>query len=1260
MGQSRELRPENWERLRAAAEAADLTPDEYLSRLLDAAQAPASDQPLTQAQYQELVVQESPALLAVSTPEGQILYASPASEGILGYPPQEVIGRNASEFIPPEEYERVRASVAVAEPSGEQTTARYPRQHKDGSLRWLETQVRGVEVQGRPLLVGVLRDVTRLVQEEMEVAKMQRLYRVVVEQNRDAIILVDAALRFAYASPVVEAISGYKPEELLGRPLVELLHPDDAVLASTILSDIRAGEVYSNLRSRVICKDGRARWIEPTIAPLNLPDEEGLMLIVTVRDIDQQMAQQAEMSFLASLPAHIMDAVISTDAEFRVRTWNAGAERIYGWTAEEIIGKSLPEYLQSDFSTNTREDAVKVLWANGSWYGYAMQRTRSGELRRIYLSVATIRDARGEIIGTVGINRDETEQYRLEQERDELLTREHEERLFLELMLDWMQYWSTLGSASAVLDGLLDALRVIVPHEVGLVALLDDGELRIEARSGYEAGQEPGPELLNWLMQRVRFAFDHNHAVWFSGYVEDAEWQARASESGLKYLLAVPLLEGEQMAGLLALEKRDEDFSEKQAQWLRLMAQQAGVVIQNARYYEVLAQSLDELSALYQVSSVLFEKDDPETLAAEVVQVLYEQFPLKACRLALLDEGEKTLQCMAQVGTSEEECDGHAPSEALRAAVMEAIASREVLEHRSEIGNELVVPLRIPRRSIGALVFVHEEDQPFPERLKRVLTTFAERAAFALESLRLRMNMRRYAETLEERVEERTSELRRYSQRVDAILNSTSDAIVLTSPDGRIEQANRAFNEMFGYEPDELFDKPLYTVIADGGAVDLASLGNLAEHQRYLELTGMRKGGREIDLEVGWNEVRRGSEVMGIVYSLRDVSAQKAIERELFRSVTRFRGLFDRNNDAVLMIDLELRILDANDQALRMLGFMMMEEIVGRSYVEFVVPEEREEVDSHRERLISGESISIFERRIRCSDGRVLVTEVAAGLIYDADGMPLHIQVILRDISARKAMEEEMRQSLERERELSALKSRFISVVSHEFRTPLTTILASTELLRAYQERMSEEKRVGHLDKVKAQVQRLTQLMEDVLVFSRAEARGFDFRPQPGDLLEFCTSFIEDTQMLSPRRDDILIKATPPGNWQVLFDENLVRLILNNLLSNAMKYSQVGSPIEITLTRAGQNALLSVRDQGIGIPEEDQKHLFTHFHRAGNVGTIPGTGLGLAIVRMAVDACGGHLELESAENRGSTFTAHLPLLSSAPPVIPAGQPENPQ
>jgi len=219
-------------------------------------------------------------------------------------------------------------------------------------------------------------------------------------------------------------------------------------------------------------------------------------------------------------------------------------------------------------------------------------------------------------------------------------------------------------------------------------------------------------------------------------------------------------------------------------------------------------------------------------------------------------------------------------------------------------------------------------------------------------------------------------------------------------------------------------------------------------------------------------------------------------------------------------------------------------------------------------------------------------------------------------------------------------------MVSREFRTPLTTIQMSSDLLKLYAQRMNEETRQIHLEKIHFQIRQLTRMLDDVLLISRADTVGLTLHPIWMDIEDFCHDVIAGVREIAPHHQIVLTNNA--AGERGVFDERLLREALHNLLSNAIKYSAEGSTVIVSLSCAEDVVTIELQDEGIGIPRLDQARLFEAFHRARNVGTRQGSGLGLAIVKRALDAHRGTIDVVSEEGAGTRFTLRLPRLYLQP------------
>ncbi|MDJ0686938.1 MAG: hybrid sensor histidine kinase/response regulator [Xenococcaceae cyanobacterium MO_188.B32] len=250
---------------------------------------------------------------------------------------------------------------------------------------------------------------------------------------------------------------------------------------------------------------------------------------------------------------------------------------------------------------------------------------------------------------------------------------------------------------------------------------------------------------------------------------------------------------------------------------------------------------------------------------------------------------------------------------------------------------------------------------------------------------------------------------------------------------------------------------------------------------------------------------------------------------------------------------------------------------------------------------------------------------------------------------AKQNLENKVKQSkdeLIKAKEINQLQSTLVSMFSHDFRNPLTTVLSCAELLQNKSDLLTEEKKTALFRMIRLASKNMAQLLDEVLLVGRADLGTLECQLAKLDLKSFCAEIVEELQFNAHKKQIEIVficrGELSEGSW----DRNLLRHILGNLLANAIKYSPEGNRVQFILVGEETQVIFRIRDWGIGIPVEDRQHLFEPFHRASNVGRIPGTGLGLAIVQSCVKTCQGQIEINSEVGVGTTVTVTLPLVSS--------------
>jgi PAS domain S-box-containing protein len=442
--------------------------------------------------------------------------------------------------------------------------------------------------------------------------------------------------------------------------------------------------------------------------------------------------------------------------------------------------------------------------------------------------------------------------------------------------------------------------------------------------------------------------------------------------------------------------------------------------------------------------------------------------------------------------------------------------------HTEWVKSYVAAPIRSREKVIGFLNVDSGVSGFFTEDHAQRLQSFADQASFAIERAQLYEEIRRHAAELEQRVEERTAQLNHAKERIEAILNSSNDVMILCRTDSLIDQVNPAFDTTFGCTPEKVYNQPLATLVT-------------SEHISLLEQT--------------------------------------------------FEAVVQTLQPQRLEITARFQASAAFD------GEMVLSPVVG--------------VD----RQLFG---------VICS---------------------------LRDITERKKMEAQLRQMLEHEMELSELKSHYVSMAAHDLRNPLAAILTTVEVVEKYHDRLTEEQRQARYDSIHRSIKAMIELLNDILTIGQAESGKLKFEPGLLDLVTFSQDLATELQQATGGTQRIELSYQGACD-AVYMDAKLLRHILGNLLSNALKYSPADNPVSLEIQCEANVVISRIQDRGIGIPHADQARLFEVFHRAGNVGSTPGTGLGLAIVKQSVDLHGGTISFESEEGVGTTFTVVIPQPAS--------------
>nr|WP_313790010.1 PAS domain-containing sensor histidine kinase [uncultured Allomuricauda sp.] len=481
-----------------------------------------------------------------------------------------------------------------------------------------------------------------------------------------------------------------------------------------------------------------------------------------------------------------------------------------------------------------------------------------------------------------------------------------------------------------------------------------------------------------------------------------------------------------------------------------------------------------------------------------------------------------------------------------------------------------------------------------------------------------------------------------------------SEGIVIVNAQQKITASNKAANKMFDYREGELIGKPLDILIPQRAKHKHGKLadkfmgeGKARQMGKGLDLVGIRKGGEEFPLEISLNPFKL-QEKQYVLALIMDITEKKKAEQ----TIDYWFQIFDESLNEIYVFDAESFIfINVNRGAQMNLGYNMQD--LGTMSVMDIKPEVTKDVlERLISPLISGRKEKvIFETIHKRKDGSLYPVEVHLQLSFI--GKRRVCVAIVLDITERKnytqqlenTVEErtqQLREALQAEKKLNELKTKFLSLVSHEFKTPLSSILTSTSLLKKYTTSEQQDKRDKHITTIKSKVKYLDNILTDFLSIERLDLGKVNYSMTSFPLSKLINEVVYDANMLLKEGQRIHYPRDIDG-IVVEFDEKIMGLALSNLVHNAIKYSPEHSDIELKVSQENDQLKIDILDNGFGIPPEDQPFIFDRYFRATNVLTVQGTGIGLNIVRQHMNNLNANVTFKSEMGTGSTFTLFIPI-----------------
>lgn len=511
---------------------------------------------------------------------------------------------------------------------------------------------------------------------------------------------------------------------------------------------------------------------------------------------------------------------------------------------------------------------------------------------------------------------------------------------------------------------------------------------------------------------------------------------------------------------------------------------------------------------------------------------------------------------------------------------------------------------------------------------------------------------------------------------LQAMFAEATIGIIVVDKEGKIVQVNPFLEKLFAYGKGELISQPIETLIPNS-----FQARHVEHRKRYhqnpiprsmganLELEGKRKDGSRFSIEISLSHIDIDGERFAIAYASDCTTQQDMVKKlkEAKKISDDVSNIVEDSLSEIFIFDGEtMNFIQVNKGARQNIGYTLEEMrtmtpieikpfIDEKDFLELIQPLKSGKID---ELLFETSHIrkdgSIYPVEVHLQYSRLGAQPVFVAFISDVTqrkdyerrllmySEELEKKVIERTEKLREN-ESKLRESFEKEKQLGELKSRFVSMASHEFRTPLSSILSSANLIGRYEKEEQHDKRMKHVHRIESSVRNLTTILNDFLSLEKLESGTVRYSPVEIEIEEYIQHVIDEMSLIS--KNDQKIIHVHKGNKQIVADEHLLKNIMINLLSNGIKYSPEGKDVELHTHYADGKINIQVKDYGIGIPEKDQKLMFTRFFRANNVTNIQGTGLGLTIVKRYLDLMDGKIWFKSKIGEGTSFFVEIPSVA---------------
>lgn len=1183
-------------------------------------------------------------------------------------------------------------------------TIEYRIFNRDGSIKWVWERGQGIFEGDRLVaLEGFISDITARRQAIEDLKQREENYRTLFEDSPVAYALIKNN-RFVQCNKATEALLRTSKPEIIGLSPMDLspeFQPDGQrsdELAPRLMQLAWENGTHTFEWSHIRL-DGEPFLAGITLTRMKYEGED--LLLLAWKDITEQREAEGQVRKLISAVEQSPVSIVITDRQGMIEYANPKTCEATGYTYQELVGQN-PRILKSG---ETPSEEYSSLWKTISqgkeWKGIFHNRKKNGDYFWESSTIAPIMDSTGKITHYIAIKEDITERKNIQEalvqsENRYRKVNEHSKTVVWEVDLEGKYTYvspvaeSVFGYSPEEMEGKMYFYE-IMPEDrreefrtMGLEIIRDGEELRdfinpIQKKDGS----------LIWVTTDGTIMVDQdNKTIGYRGADNDITEKLKAEEELRKfrtisdqanYGTAVTTLDGtflyvnDAFAGmhgwdkqeLIGMNLRDLHLPERLPvveDLLETLCFHGGFKakeVWRSRKDGTIFPSLMTATVIYN------DMQEPQYLSATIIDITNQ----KAQEEEIREHNNKLKAIIAAMPDKifEHDSDGNflgfylrdpdtllAPKDVVIGMNIRDIFTPEAAE----------INIRSINECLERQALVNHE---FHEVIKDQLRYFEVRTVPLGEHRVLRF--------VRDITDKKLKELE--IKKLTIAIEQSPVSIVVTDPQGNFEYISPAFTEITGYTWEDVAGK--HTRMLQSGLTNnemyTGLWSSISKGQTWVgEWLNKKKNG-----ELYWEKVvispitGEKGEILNFVAIKEDITERKRAEQEILELNTslekkvaertlelarsnkqlvseieerkrvdealmakteELEKFFTLSLDLLGITDLTGKFLKVNNAFETILGYPASH-FENRNFTEFLHPGDIDSTKEVVESLKTTKKAQGFINRYKRIDGTYRNIEWHVVLVGD------RLYAAARDVTERLLLEETLKATIAKEKELSELKSRFVSMASHEFRTPLATILMAAETLLTYWKKLDEVRIHGKLLTVVEQVKHLTGIVTNVLQVSRIQEGKITFIPRETDLVYLVSSAVHSFNQDKSLQNKIRFSCDFE-ELKMHLDKQLMQQVMNNLLSNAVKYSQPDPRVEVEIARVNNSIQISVKDNGVGIPEQDMSNMFQPFFRAGNVFNIEGNGLGLTIVRECVRLHGGDVSFTSTQGKGSTFIVTLP------------------